>query len=74
MSSSESDGYNNYYISESDDYEPIMVTIRNLMDGAENVDDMINRLNTFIDYLRYLKDEGWQLQAPIVNDTGFLSK
>lgn len=69
---SDSDEYND--ITENEDLEPVMVTSNNYMDGAKNVDEMIDRLNTFIEYLTYLKDDGWELQAPIINDIGYLYK
>lgn len=44
------------------------------MDGATNIDECINKLNHFIEYLKCLKAEGWELTDPVDDDYGFLKK
>ena len=73
--SSDSSDYNNYYISdESDENESILVIGKNQMDGAETIEQMIEKLNTFMEYLVYLKEDGWQLRSPVENDVACLYK
>lgn len=45
-----------------------------MWDGAETLDDVIARLQHQITYISDLKREGWELEAPVESDYGFLKK
>lgn len=44
------------------------------IDGASTLDEAIEKLYEFIDYLRSLQTEGWELRDTIDDDYGFLKK
>lgn len=43
------------------------------MDGARTLDEAIDKLQGFIDFIAALRDEGWRLRRPIDDDYGFLT-
>jgi len=44
------------------------------MDGARTVDEAIIKLYNYIDYLRRLKEDGWELSDAVEDDYGTLEK
>jgi len=44
------------------------------LDGASSIDECIEKLNHFIEYLKRIKEEGWELIDPVNDDYGFLRK
>lgn len=44
------------------------------MDGATTLDEAIELMYNFIDYLKHLKNEGWELTSPVEDDYGFIQK
>ncbi len=58
---------------EEEDDSPI-IRAKWSMDGASTLDEAIEKLNEFIEYLRSLKADGWELRDTIDDDYGFLKK
>ena len=44
------------------------------MDGAKTLDEAVTKLQRFIEHLEALKNDGWELTAPIDDDYGFIRK
>jgi hypothetical protein len=59
---------------EEDDEDPFIIRAKWQMDGARTLDEAINKLKGFIEYLRELKDDGWELRDSVEDDYGFLYK
>ena len=63
------------FVSEEEEEEESMcIRAKWTIDGANTIDEAIEKLNDFIEYLRSLKEEGWKLREPIDDDYGFLYK
>lgn len=45
-----------------------------IFDGSETIDDMVNCLEVFIEDLKNLKGEGYELMDTIIDDYGFLGR
>ena len=41
-------------------------------DGSKTLDELIERLNGFAEYVRHLKQEGWELIETMDDDWGFI--
>lgn len=54
--------------------ENICIRAKWSIDNANTIDEAIEKLNRFIEYLRSLKNEGWEFREPIQDDYGFLYK
>jgi len=61
-------------IDEFDPEEDLIIRAKWIMDGARTLDEAITKVEEFADYLRELKQQGWQLIAPIEDDYGFLRR
>jgi hypothetical protein len=59
---------------ESEEEENICIRAKWTIDGASTIDEAIEKLNDFIEQLKHLKTEGWDLREPINDDYGFLYK
>lgn len=44
------------------------------LDNANTIDESIEKLNRFIEYLTSLKNEGWEFREPVQDDYGLLYK
>lgn len=64
-SSSESD--------ESDDHSEIL-RAKWCLDDAATLDECVLKLENFIKYIKNLKEQGWELRAPVSDDYGFIIK
>lgn len=45
-----------------------------MLDGCSNLEDVINRLEEEIEYIKQLQDDGWELIGTIEDDWGFLRR
>ena len=54
--------------------ENICIRAKWSMDDSNTIDEAIEKLKDFIEYLKSLKNEGWELREPIQDDYGFLYK
>lgn len=54
--------------------ENICIRAKWSIDNASTIDEAIEKLNRFIEYLTSLKNEGWEFREPIQDDYGFLYK
>lgn len=45
-----------------------------MLDGCRNLDEVIKRLEEEIDYIKELRDDGWELKTMIEDDWGFLHR
>jgi hypothetical protein len=54
--------------------ENICIRAKWSMDDASTIDEAVIKLNEFIEYLKSLKNDGWELREPIQDDYGFLYK
>jgi hypothetical protein len=54
--------------------ESITIRAKWSMDNAKTIDEAIEKLQEYIEYLRSLKSDGWELNDPIEDDYGFLYK
>lgn len=54
--------------------EEVCIRAKWTIDDAKTIDEAIEKLNGFIEYLKSLKEEGWELREPIYDDYGFLYK
>lgn len=59
---------------ESEEEENICIRAKWSIDDASTIDEAIVKLNEFIEYLKTLKNDGWELRDPIQDDYGFLYK
>jgi hypothetical protein len=61
---------------EDDEHEEENICIRAKwsIDNASTIDEAVEKLNRFIEYLTSLKNEGWEFREPIQDDYGFLYK
>jgi len=65
------------YEEEDEDYEEEdeeIIRGKWCMDGAKTIDEAIEKLHEMIEYLKELKQEGWELIDEIDDDYGFLRK
>ena len=58
----------------TDNPNEMLIRFKWLGDGASSIDDIIERLKAEISWYTKLKYDGWELQAPIVDDYGYLVK
>jgi len=58
----------------SEEEENICIRAKWSMDNASTIDEAVIKLNDFIEYLKSLKNDGWELREPIQDDYGFLYK
>jgi len=55
------------------EYDPPMsLRAKWCLDGANTLDDCVDKLKEFIEYIQILKDDGWELIDSINDDWGFL--
>ena len=54
--------------------ENICIRAKWSIDDASTIDEAVIKLNQFIEYLKSLKNDGWELREPIQDDYGFLYK
>ena len=54
--------------------ENICIRAKWSIDDASTIDEAVEKLNRFIEYLTSLKNEGWEFREPIQDDYGFLYK
>ena len=54
--------------------EHVVLRAKWILDDSENIDQCIDKLNAFIEYLKSIKSEGWELRDPVNDDWGFLYK
>lgn len=45
-----------------------------LLDGAKTLDECVKHCHDFIEYLKGLKADGWELQDPVHDDWGFIKR
>jgi RecJ-like exonuclease len=57
-----------------EDEEEIIIRAKWVMDGAATLDEAIQKLNEYSNYLEELKNQGYELCDPIEDDYGFLQK
>jgi hypothetical protein len=60
--------------SECESEENICIRAKWTIDDAKTIDEAIEKLHGFIEYLKSLKEEGYELRDPISDDYGFLYK
>lgn len=61
-------------LDDEEEEENICIRAKWSIDDASTIDEAIEKLNRFIEYLRSLKNEGWEFREPIQDDYGFLYK
>ena len=61
-------------IPDEEEEDQIIIRAKWTMDGAETIDECIQKLNTYIEYLKSLKEDGWDLREAVDDDWGFLVK
>lgn len=59
---------------EHEEEENICIRAKWSIDNASTIDEAVEKLNRFIEYLTSLKNEGWEFREPIQDDYGFLYK
>ena len=59
---------------QSEEEENICIRAKWSIDDASTIDEAIVKLNEFIEYLKSLKNDGWEFREPIQDDYGFLYK
>lgn len=59
---------------EEEEEEHVIVRAKWTIDDAANLDECVEKLEAFIDYLKSLKAMGWELRQPVSDDWGFLYK
>jgi len=59
---------------EEEEEENICIRAKWSIDNASTIDEAVEKLNRFIEYLTSLKNEGWEFREPIQDDYGFLYK
>ena len=57
---------------DSEDNVPIRAKWQ--MDGATTLDEAIGKLQNFIEHIKSLKNDGWELVDPINDDWGFIRR
>ena len=57
---------------DSEDNVPIRA--KSQMDGAKTLDEAIVKLQNFIEHMKTLKSDGWELVDPIDDDWGFIRR
>ena len=57
--------------SEDDD---VIIRSKWALDGCATLDEVIARLGNVVAYYEKLKEDGWELTAPIDDDYGFIKK
>jgi hypothetical protein len=62
--------------SDSEEYDANVEYIRAkwTYDGARNLNEIIDKLNDQIEYIKKLKEDGWELIAPVNDDYGPMKK
>lgn len=43
-------------------------------DGAKTLDELIEKMRSFIEYIEILKEDGWELVSPMDDDWGHLER
>jgi hypothetical protein len=64
----------NSEIESTSEEENIIIRAKWTIDDAKTIDEAVDKLHSFIEYLKSLKEEGWELREPINDDYGFLYK
>lgn len=59
---------------EEDTENTITLRCKWIMDDAKTLDEGIEKVEKFIDYLKSLRDEGWEFEQPMNDDWGFLRR
>ena len=54
--------------------EVMMISFSGHADGAESLDEIIEIFQNFLEWLKDLAAEGWELDGPVDDDCGFLKK
>lgn len=54
--------------------DDLIIRAKSSIDGAKTLDEAIDMLYDFIDYLRNLKNLGYELRDPVEDDYGFLKR
>jgi hypothetical protein len=57
-----------------DDENRTIVRAKWIYDGAENIDQMIERLYARIEILQQMKEEGWEVEEPVDDDYAFMKR
>ena len=57
-----------------DDENNSIIRAKWQMDGSKNLDECIEKLQNYIEYIKELKASGWELKHPVVDDYGFIRK
>lgn len=52
----------------------VMIRAKWVMDGAETLGECAELLHAFADELTAMEKEGWQLDHPVQDDYGFISR
>lgn len=58
----------------SEDHDEVTLRAKWCIDGANNLDEVIQKLHDFIAYVQGLKDEGYELIDTVNDDYGFCRK
>ena len=59
---------------DSEDFDAPILRAKWMFDGAATVDECIDKCNAFIEYLKSLKSDGWELLSPVADDYGFMKR
>ena len=60
--------------SDPDDENHSIIRAKWQMDGATTLDECVTKLLNFIEYIKALKEEGWELQHQVDDDYGFIRR
>jgi hypothetical protein len=60
--------------SDYDDENHSIIRAKWQMDGSNTLDECVEKLQYFIEHIKYLKTQGWELQKPVDDDYGFIRK
>jgi hypothetical protein len=74
MCQTEAEDLTDYSSDEDTQNDDIVIRARWTMDGATTIDEAVEKLDGYIEYLKSLKEEGWELREPVNDDWGFLQK
>lgn len=71
---SDSDSMPELQTDSDDDFDSTVLRGKWMFDGANNLDEVIEKLNRFIQNIQQLKIDGWELIGTIDDDYGIMRK
>jgi hypothetical protein len=57
---------------ENDERDEYILRAKWTIDGAATLDEVVDKLHAFIDHVKSLKEQGWELTRVVDDDYGFL--